>query len=237
VLNVLARGADGQLFQRAWTGVAWRDWEGLGGILTGAPAVVTRQQNMVDLFVRGTDRSVFQKHWQGDAGWGNWLHLDGKPMDSTPAAVSDTPGHVVLFARSGGELQYKDWRAGVGWSGWTSFGPVAPPPPPPAPAAPLPNGRGKLRIGLRCTPPGGRLRVSLRVHKRPGMARPRVRKVVFFVKRGPKRTDRRKPYVRRLHINRPAGSTGRVYARAVYTREGSRKVRRKTVSRRFVMCS
>jgi hypothetical protein len=238
VLNVWARGADGQLFQRAWTGVAWREWEPLGGFLTGAPAVLSRQHNMVDVFVRGSDRSVYQKHWQGGQGWGAWFHLDGRPMDSTPSAVSDTPGHVVLFSRSGGEIMYKDWREGVGWTAWTSFGPVAPPPPPPPPPppAPLPNGLAKLRIGLRCTPPGGRLRVSLSIRKRPGMAKPRVRKVVFFVKRGPRRTDRRKPYVRRLRINRPAGSTGRVYARAFYTRKGSKKLRRKTVSRRFVMC-
>jgi hypothetical protein len=79
--------------------------------------------------------------------------------------------------------------------------------------------------------------VSLRVRKRPGKAKPRVRKVVFFVKRGDRRVDRRKPYVRRLRVNRPAGSTGRVFARVVFTRKGSKKVRRKTVSRRFVMCS
>jgi hypothetical protein len=69
------------------------------------------------------------------------------------------------------------------------------------------------------------------------VAKPRVRKVVFFVQGGPRRADRRKPYVRRLPVDRPAGSTGRVYARAFFTRKGSRKLRRKTVSRRFVMCS
>jgi hypothetical protein len=37
-------------------------------------------------------------------------------------------------------------------------------------------------------------------------------------------------------LNRPAGSTGRVYARVVYTRAGSKRVHRKTVSKRYVMC-
>jgi hypothetical protein len=62
-----------------------------------------------------------------------------------------------------------------------------------------------------------------------------VHRVVFFVRGGPRMTDRRRPYVRRLRLNRPAGSTGRVYAHAFYTRPGSRK-HRTTVSRRFVMC-
>jgi hypothetical protein len=237
VLNVWVRGTDGQLYQRAWDGAAWwPEWRGHGGFLTGAPAVVSRQANMVDVFVRGSDRSVHQKHWNGGSGWGPWWHLDARPMDSAPIAVSDTPGHVLLLARSGAGLAYKQWLAGSGWGAWTDWGPVAPPPPPPPPPAPRPNGRVELVTGLRCTPPGGRLRVSLRIRKRPGVAKPRVRKVVFFVKRGPRRTDRRKPYVRRLRVDRPAGSTGRVYARAFFKRKGSPKLRRKTVSRRFVMC-
>jgi hypothetical protein len=78
--------------------------------------------------------------------------------------------------------------------------------------------------------------VSLRIRRRAGTPRPRVRKVVFFVKHGPRRADLKKPYTRRIRLNRPAGSTGRVYARAFYTRKGSKRVHRKTVSKRFVMC-
>ena len=40
----------------------------------------------------------------------------------------------------------------------------------------------------------------------------------------------------RLRMNRPAGQKGRVFARVVFKRKGSKKLRRKTVSRRFVMC-
>ena len=94
----------------------------------------------------------------------------------------------------------------------------------------------KLSAGIRCTPPGGRLRVSLRVRRRPGRAAPRVRRVVFFTRGGPRRIDRRRPYVVRLRVNRPAGARGRVYARVAYQRKGSRQLRHKTVSRRFVMC-
>jgi hypothetical protein len=233
VLNVWSRGTDGQLYQRAWNGSAWRGWEPLGGYLTGAPSVLSRIESHVDVFVRGVDRSAYQRYWHGGVGWSPWLHLDGLPVDSTPAAVSDTPDHVTLFARLGGKIAYKDWRAATGWTAWTDWGPVAPPPSPPPPP---PDGNVELVTGVRCTPPGGRLRVSLKIRRRAGKPRPRVRKVVFFVKHGPRRVDRRKPYVRRLRLNRPAGSKGRVYARAFYTRKGSKKVRRKTVSKRFVMC-
>ena len=64
-----------------------------------------------------------------------------------------------------------------------------------------------------------------------------MRKVVFFVRRGPRRIDRRPPFSRRLRMPFEAGKTGRVYARATFTRKGSRKLRRKTVSRRFAMCA
>ena len=111
------------------------------------------------------------------------------------------------------------------------------PAPAPAPAAPLPDGNVSLTAGLRCTPPGGRLRVSLRVRRRADRPAPRVRRVVFFVRNGPRRTDHHRPYVVRLRMNRPAGERGRVYARVYFRRAGSTKLSTKTVSRRFVMCS
>jgi len=237
VLNVWSRGIDGQLFQRAWNGNAWRDWEPLGGGLMGAPAALSRVANHVDMFVRGTDRALHQRYWHGGTGWSAWFGVDPAPIDSAPAAASDSGDHVVLFARRGGGIAVKEWRAGSGWTEWADWGPVAPPPPPPPPAPPRPEGNVELTTGLRCTPPGGRLRVSLKVRKRAGRPAPRVRRVVFFVKRGPRKVDRRRPWVRRLVLNRPAGSRGRVYARAFFTRKGSKKLRRKTVSKRFVMCS
>jgi hypothetical protein len=237
VLNVWSRGTDGQLFQRAWNGSAWSDWLPLGGGLTGAPSVLSRVENHVDVFVRGTDRALHQRYWHGGSSWSSWLRVDPLALDSAPAAASDAPGHIVLFARRAGGIAVKEWREGSGWTPWVDWGAVAPPPPPAPPLPPQPDGNVELTTGLRCTPPGGRLRVSLKIRRRPGVAPPRVRRVVFFVKHGPRRVDRKRPYVRRLLLNRPAGSSGRVFARAFYTRKGSHKLRRKTVSKRFVMCS
>ena len=235
MLNVWTQGAGGDLVQRSWTGTEWwLDWRSLGGGLTAAPAGLSRRQNLIDMFVRGTDRALHQRSWQGASGWGEWHRVDPAQIDSGPAAAADAEGHILLFARRGAGIAMKEWRAGSGWTGWIDFGVVAPPPPP-APPPPA-DGSVELTTGVRCTPPGGRLRVSLKIRKRAGTPRPRVRRVVFFVKRGPRRVDRRRPYVRRLRLDRPAGAQGRVYARAFYTRKGSKKLRRKTVSKRFVMC-
>jgi hypothetical protein len=107
-----------------------------------------------------------------------------------------------------------------------------------APAAPPSprDGSVRLQAGIRCTPPGGRLKVNLKVRKRSGKRAPRVRRVVFYIRGGARKVDRKRPYVARLRVRRPAGSRGRVYARVVFTRPGSKKLRRKNVSRRFVMC-
>jgi hypothetical protein len=114
--------------------------------------------------------------------------------------------------------------------------PLPPPPPPPPPTAPVGDGRVRLNAGDHCTPPGGRLHVSLKVRKRKGHKRPHVVKVVFFVRHGPRKVDRKKPYEVRLLLRRPAGQKGRVYARVYFKRTGTKKLRHKTVARRFVMC-
>ena len=234
VLNVWHRATDGQLVQRAWK-ASWSDWMPLGGQIIGAPSVISRMEGHVDVFARGTDRATYQKYWHQGVGWSDWLQLDAAPLDSTPAAASDRPGHVVLFARRGPGVVVKEWTDTAGWTGWVDWGRVAPPPPPAPPPAPR-DGSVRIRTGIRCTPPGGRLKVSLKIRKRAGAPAPRVRRVVFFVKHGPRRTDHRRPWVKRLRLNRPAGSRGRVYARAVYTRKGSPRLHRKTVSKRYVMC-
>jgi len=111
----------------------------------------------------------------------------------------------------------------------------APTPPPPVPA---PDGEVEIETGVRCTPPGGRLRVSINVRKPKGKAKARVSKIIFFTKGKGRavRSDRKAPFVVRIKINRPAGSAGRVYARVYYKRSARGKLHRKTVSRRYTVC-
>ena len=92
---------------------------------------------------------------------------------------------------------------------------------------------------MRCTPPGGRLRVNITIRKRKGTAKPRVSRIVFYTKgRGRSvRVDRKSPFVVRMKVNRPAGKSGRVYARVYFRRSAKGKLHRKTVSRRYTVCS
>ncbi|HYI20959.1 MAG TPA: VCBS repeat-containing protein [Solirubrobacteraceae bacterium] len=211
-----------------------------------------------DVLARRSDGALLM--YRGN-GTGGWVTGSAEPIGSgwqgftALAAGGDFSGDGnpdILARRSDGALMLYRGNGTGGFagpgvvidSGWQSLsfltlvgeGRPPPPSPPAPPSAPLPDGRVQLNAGVRCTPPGGRLRVSLRVRKRRGHPRPKVVRVVFFVRGGPRRVDRRKPYAVRLRLRRPAGSKGRVYARVFFRRPGTRKLRHKTVARRFVMC-
>jgi hypothetical protein len=240
LLNIWSRGTDAQMYQKSWTGSAWTEWGALGGGLDGAPTSISRAENVIDIYVKGAGGGTYQRSWTPGA-WSDWIALDPSPIDSAPAAGADTAQHEYLFARRGNEVLYKQWTAGIGWVAWTSLGVVALPPPPAAPppsTAPLPDGSASLETGLRCTPVNGKLRVSVKVRKPSGKSKPRVTKIVFFTKGKGRRIviDRRSPFEVRIKINRPAASTGRVYARVYYKRSAHGKTYRKVVSRRYKVC-
>jgi hypothetical protein len=165
--------------------------------------------------------------WQGFTALAGGGDFSGDGKADVLARQAD--GSLLLYRGNGAGA----WATGIGeqigsggsFGGLTLAAQWRPPPPPPAPpSAPLRDGRVRLSAGIRCTPPGGRLRVSLRVRRRPGRAAPRVRKVVFFTRGGPRRVDRRHPYVVRLRVNRPAGTRGastRACRTAVTDRGGS----------------
>ena len=80
--------------------------------------------------------------------------------------------------------------------------------------------------------------MSVSVRQPKGKNKARVTRIVFYTKgKGRKvRSDRKAPFVVRIQINRPAGTTGRVYARVYYKRSAHGKVHRKVVSRRYAVC-
>lgn len=235
-LNVFAPGGDDAVYQRFWDGSQWSGWFSLGGVATSAVSSVTQTYGTVDLYVRGADRALYQQNWSGSA-WSGWLMVDPGPIDSGPGAVSDQSGHETVFARTGDQLSYKAFAGS--WGSLTAWGPVAvPAPPPPPQPPPPPDGEVNLEAGVRCTPPGGRLRVHITIRRRKGAPRPRVQKIVFFTRGKGRRTrvDRKPPFTVHLRINRSAGSTGRVYARVYFRRSAHGPLHRKTVSRRYAVC-
>jgi hypothetical protein len=214
----------------------------------------------VDLLARQPDGTLLLYRGNGHAGWitgsGEPIGTGWGPFTALPAngdfsgdgfpdiLARQSDGALLLYRGNGsGGFRGPYPQIGTGWQSLSFLMLVGqgrkPPPPAPAPAppsAPLADGRVRLNAGDHCVPPGGRLHVSLKIRKRKGHKRPKVLRVVFFVRKGPRRVDRKRPYAARLRLRRPAGSKGRVYARVFFRRPGTKKVRKKTVARRYVMC-
>jgi hypothetical protein len=83
---------------------------------------VTRGENQLDVFVRGGDFALMQRHFDGRA-WGPWVFLGGK-LDSEPAAVvTDNGRRIDVVARGvNGALVLMTWTAEGGRSGWHDTG-------------------------------------------------------------------------------------------------------------------
>jgi FG-GAP-like repeat/Tachylectin len=237
---------DAQVVGTGWGGftalLAPGDWNGDGKV-----DVIARQSDGTLLLYRGNGAAgwITGRGEPIGAGWQNFTALtaggdfsgDGYP--DILARASD--GALLLYRGNGSGGFISPYpQIGAGWQSLTYLTLIGQgrrqPAVPTPPSAPLPDGKVRLTAGDHCTPPGGRLHVSLKVRKRKGHKRPRVVKVVFFVRHGPRKVDRRKPYEVRLRLRRPAGQKGRVYARVYFRRSGSKKLRHKTVARRYVMC-
>jgi hypothetical protein len=246
VISVFARAPDGSLLHREYGGRAWSSWVGFGGGSLGAPAAVSRSAGVLNVYARGTDETLYTRSWTAAAGWGAWVQLDASArLSSAPAGASDGPDHEWVVARIGGGIALKEWTRGAGWGPWQDVDATAVPSPapastepPPSAAATPPSEEISLPTGLGCTPARGKLRVSMSIKTPKGRAKPRVIKVVFFTKgKGSRvRVDRTAPFQVHIPINRPAGTTGRVYARVYYKRGARGKTLRKVVSRRYKVC-
>ena len=220
------------------------DWSG-----DGKPDVLARASDGGLFMYRGNGRGSFVtgSGQKIGSGWGGFTALTSRgdfSGDGYPDILARASDGALLMYRGNGRTGFISPypQVGAGWQSLTYItlvgqGPHSLAPTPAAPpSAPVGSGRVRLNAGDHCTPPGGRLHVSLKIRKRKGSPRPRVVKVVFFVRNGPRRVDRRKPYAARLRLRRPAGQKGRVYARVYFRRAGTKKLRKKTVARRYVMC-
>ena len=236
-INVAVRGSDGALKIKHYeNATGWSEWYDFGALMIGAPAIISRTANVQTIFIRGLDNRIYASRWAaGDTTWSSYAQIDPRAVESSPGAAGDGAGLEWVVVRGGNGLLYNEYRAGGGWSGWGDLGPVAVPAPPqptaPAPT-PTPAGDVNLEASAGCTPAGGLLRVRISIKQVKG----KMVRVVFFTKgKGRKvKTDKKAPFDVRIQINRPAGKSGRVYARMYYKRGGH--VRDKTVSGRYTVC-
>ncbi len=75
-LDVFARGTDNAVWHRAWDGARWSGWEnGVGGVITSAPAAVSWGANRIDMFARRQDNALWHRWYNGS--WSGWESLGG----------------------------------------------------------------------------------------------------------------------------------------------------------------
>lgn len=127
-LYVFARASGGGLsYRRRNSAGSWTGWSSLGGTLTSDPAVAVNADGRVQVFVRGSDRSVLYRRQAsaGSSSWEPWTSLGGVAT-SAPAVALNTNGRLQVFVRSteGSLYTRVQTSAGGAWGGWTNLGGV-----------------------------------------------------------------------------------------------------------------
>lgn len=123
-IDTYYRGTDNAIVARSWTpagGWGAPDTTSLGGGTLAAPALVSRAPEVLDIFIRGTDDSLYRDAWSGSA-WSGWTVMPGGMKTGfSPAATTRTTGTMDLFARgTDGEVRWASFDGAV-WSSWRSI--------------------------------------------------------------------------------------------------------------------
>jgi hypothetical protein len=88
-----------------------------GGEIIGAPAVISRNPDNVNVYARGKDFRLYQNSWNGV--WQGWqLHEDSLAFTSDPAVCSLGPGHEQVIIDGPGGVLTKEWQGGTTWTSW-----------------------------------------------------------------------------------------------------------------------
>ncbi|MCT9108810.1 glycoside hydrolase family 27 protein [Streptomyces mirabilis] len=121
-LTVFTRGTDGALRAQSARGGDWATSRttDLGGPtrgrILGQPAAYASAGGRIDVFVRGTDDTAYQRVY-ANGHWGRWQNLGGTLTDAPTAAFAG-PDDWTLFVRG---ADGSVWSRGPA-SGWTSLG-------------------------------------------------------------------------------------------------------------------
>jgi hypothetical protein len=96
-------------------------WQPVGGITTGSPAVATSGPGKVDVVVRGTDDAVWTRSATNGT-WGAWRSIGGM-VTEPPVVTSSGTGKVEVFVRGAdGAVWTKSATNGTWDAAWTSVG-------------------------------------------------------------------------------------------------------------------
>ena len=119
-MTVFARGSDGAVWYRDYSGGSWSNWISIGGQIPAGtgPAVTSSGAGRLDVFARGTDGAMWHRTYDGTA-WSSWQSLGGV-LTSSPTATSPGSGQIDVFA-AGSDYGLWEKTYTNGWSGWTSI--------------------------------------------------------------------------------------------------------------------
>ena len=117
---------DQQFAGQVYPKTGWSGWVAQGAPAVGftdAPAVISRNGSVCNIYVRGADNALWQKAYFNN-GWTDWTqHTDGGVLASKPALGSMGPDHEHVFVRgTDDQVWQKWWTASGGWSGWVALG-------------------------------------------------------------------------------------------------------------------
>ena len=119
--TAFVRGADGALWSNTLSGSTWgTTWTSLGGPtatgqILGQPAVYGSAGGRIDVFVRGTDNTAYQRTYSSGA-WGVWVNLGGTITDA-PTVAFASPTSWTLFGRGGDGQIWTRSSSNATWSG------------------------------------------------------------------------------------------------------------------------
>ena len=119
-LDFFGVGADGHMYQQAWTGAAFGGWVNLGGQFQGSPAVCSWAPDRLDFFGVGTDGHMYQQAWTG-AAFGGWVNLGGQ-FQGSPAVCSWAPDRLDFFGVGTDGHMYQQAWTGAAFGGWVNLG-------------------------------------------------------------------------------------------------------------------
>jgi hypothetical protein len=129
-VHIFARGSDNALWHLSGDGESdWTDWESLGTIFSGDPAVCSSAPGRLDVFALRPDsraplymdRHIWQRTFQNGA-WSDWQPLALDALGS-PVVVSSGPGVIDLFVYIapwfgvGDDIGHAHFENNI-WSGW-----------------------------------------------------------------------------------------------------------------------
>jgi hypothetical protein len=121
-IDTYYRGTDNGIVARSWVpGSGWTapDTTTLAaGKTLNAPALASRNPEVLDIYVRGTDDQLYGIEWNGSA-WGSWtLQPGGMTTQRAPAVTTRGASLLDLFARGAdGEIRWQSFD-GASWSAW-----------------------------------------------------------------------------------------------------------------------